>query len=158
MAIDDRELRNALGRFTTGVCVVGVVAGSGESLGLTVNSFASVSLDPPLVLWSLRNDSEVYAEFSAPRYFAINVLAKEHHGHSGRYAIKGDHRLDPEHFTPGKYGAPIVRDALASFECELHATYDGGDHLIILGRVRDVQKRDDGEPLLFYRGGYRHLA
>ena len=156
--IDSRELRNALGRFATGICIISTVTDSGRPLGLTANSFASVSLDPPLVLWSLQNNSDVFAEFSTPQFFAINVLAKEHHGHSGRYAKKGDHLLDPEHFTPGKFGAPIVHGALVSFECELHATHDGGDHLIIVGRVRDMQRREDGEPLLFYSGNYHHLA
>ena len=158
MDIDSRELRGALGRFATGICIISTVTDSGRPLGLTANSFASVSLDPPLVLWSLQNNSDVFAEFSTPRFFAINVLAKEHHGHSGRYAKKGDHLLDPEHFTPGKFGAPIVHGALVSFECELHATHDGGDHLIIVGRVRDMQRREDGEPLLFYSGNYHHLA
>ena len=158
MDLDGRELRNALGRYATGVCVISAVTEAGEALGLTANSFASVSLDPPLVLWSLQNNSDVFAEFSRPRFFAINVLAQEHIEHSGRYAKKGDHRLDPAHFTPGKYGAPIVSGALVSFECELHATHEGGDHLIIVGRVRDMQSREDGEPLLFYSGAYRQLS
>ncbi len=158
MEIDSRELRNALGRFATGVCIISAVTPQGEALGLTANSFASVSLDPPLVLWSLQNNSEVFSAFSTPRFYAINILALEHEGHSGRYAKKGDHRLDPEHFTPGKFGAPILHQALASFECELHATHDGGDHLIIVGRVRDMHTRPEGAPLLFFCGGYRQLA
>ena len=158
MEIDSRELRDALGRFATGVCVISTVTEQGESLGLTANSFASVSLDPPLVLWSLQNNSDVYEEFSKPRYFAINVLAREHHGHSGQYSRKGEHLLDPDHYVPGRFGAPIVLEALVSFECELHATHDGGDHLIIVGRVRDIMVREDGEPLLFYSGRYHHLG
>ena len=158
MNIDSRELRNALGRFATGVCIISTVTPDGEPLGLTANSFSSVSLEPPLVLWSLQNNSEVFDVFSTPRYFAINVLAKEHQSHSGRYAKKGDHRLDPGHFNPGKFGAPLISDALVSFECELHATHEGGDHLIIVGRVRNVQTREEGEPLLFYSGNYHHLA
>ena len=158
MELDSRELRNALGRFTTGVCVISAVSEAGQPLGLTANSFASVSLDPPLVLWSLQNNSDVFDVFAKPRYFAINVLAKEHEGHSGRYAKKGDHLLDPDHFRPGKFGAPIVHDALVSFECELHATHEGGDHLIIVGRVTAMHAREAGEPLLFYCGGYHHLG
>lgn len=157
MEIDGRELRNALGRFATGVCIISTVSKSGEALGLTANSFASVSLDPPLVLWSLQNNSDVYSLFSAPRYYAINVLAREHQDHSNQYARKGDHLLDPDHFTPGKYGAPLIRDALVSFECEVHASHESGDHLIIVGRVLDMQARSDGEPLLFHSGSYRHL-
>jgi len=158
MKIDGRELRNALGRFTTGVCVITTVTASGEALGLTANSFASVSLDPPLVLWSLQNNSDVYAAFSSPRYFAINVLAAEHLEHSNRYARKGEHLLAEAHYSPGKHGAPIFLDALASFECELHAVHQGGDHLIIVGRVRDMKCRPDGDPLLFYSGVYRELG
>jgi flavin reductase (DIM6/NTAB) family NADH-FMN oxidoreductase RutF len=84
--IDGRELRNALGRFATGVCIISTMTENGKPLGMTANSFSSVSLDPPLVLWSLQNNSEVFDVFSRPRYFAINVLAREHHEHSGRYA------------------------------------------------------------------------
>ncbi len=158
MDIDSRALRNALGRFATGVCVISTVSEKGEPLGLTANSFASVSLDPPLVLWSLQNNSDVYDIFSSARYYAINVLATDHLEHSNRYAKKGDHLLDPGHFRSGKFGAPLVEDALVSFECELHATHEGGDHLIIVGRVTDMQAREDGEPLLFYSGSYRNLA
>jgi flavin reductase (DIM6/NTAB) family NADH-FMN oxidoreductase RutF len=156
--IDSRELRNALGRFATGVCIISTMTEKGEPLGMTANSFSSVSLDPPLVLWSLQNNSEVFDVFSRPQYFAINVLAREHHEHSARYARKGDHVLHPDHFIPGECGVPIVPEALVSFECELYATYEGGDHLIIVGRVISVHTRDDGEPLLFYSGNYRSLA
>jgi len=157
MTIDARELRNTLGRFATGVCVITTVGADGTPLGLTANSFASVSLEPPLVLWSLQNNSDVYASFSRPRSFAINVLALEHLELSNQYAKKGDHRLAPGHFRWGRHGAPLIRDALASFECELYATHEGGDHLIIVGRVRDVTCRPTGRPLLFYAGGYREL-
>ena len=160
MNIDSREFRNALGRFATGVCVISAVSDKGDALGLTANSFSSVSLDPPLVLWNLQNNSDVYDIFSSARHFAINVLSSAHQEHSNRYAKKGDHLLDPGHFTIGEFGAPIVDEALVSFECELHATHEGGDHLIILGRVRHVHTRDgdEGEPLLFYSGNYHRLA
>jgi flavin reductase (DIM6/NTAB) family NADH-FMN oxidoreductase RutF len=93
MDIDGRELRNALGRFATGVCLITTVSEEGEALALTANSFSSVSLDPPLVLWCLQNNSDVYDIFARPRYFAINVLAKEQQDHSNRYARKGDHQI-----------------------------------------------------------------
>ena len=157
MDIDGRELRNALGRFATGVCLITTVTDKGEALALTANSFSSVSLDPPLVLWSLQNNSDVYDAYAHPRYFAINVLAREQEGHSNQYSRKGEHQLAPEHFHLGKFGSPIVHDALASFECELETTHEGGDHLIIIGRVRDMVTRADGDPLLFYSGAYREL-
>ena len=158
MSIEGRELRNALGRFATGVCLITVMTEDKSAVALTANSFSSVSLDPPLVLWCLQNNSEVYQLFAQPRYYAISVLSAEQEEHSSRYARKGDHQLDPDHFIPGKHGSPIIRDCLVSFECELEATHEGGDHLIIVGRVRDMQARASGNPLLFYAGAYGKLA
>jgi flavin reductase (DIM6/NTAB) family NADH-FMN oxidoreductase RutF len=158
MNIDGRELRDALGRFATGVCLITTVSEEGEALAMTANSFSSVSLDPPLVLWSLQNNSDVYDIFARPRYYAINVLASEQESLSNQYARKGQHQLDSAHFSPGKYGAPVISNALVSFECELDATHEGGDHLIIVGRVLDMSTRPSGDPLLFYCGGYRELA
>lgn len=158
MSFDGRELRNALGRFATGVCLITTTTEDQQAMALTANSFASVSLDPPLVLWSLQNNSDVYELYARPRYFAINVLAAEQEALSNQYARKGEHEIDPAHFRPGKHGAPIILDALASFECELHATHEGGDHLIIVGRVQDMLTRPSGDPLLFYAGGYRELG
>lgn len=159
MELDGREFRNALGRFTTGVCLITAVNEQGEPLALTANSFSSVSLDPPLVLWSLQNNSEVFDVFAGAGHYAINVLAGNQQELSSRYARKGDHVLEPGHFTPGENGgAPLINDALVSFECSLDATHPGGDHLIIVGRVDAMQVRPEGEPLLFYSGAYRALA
>lgn len=159
MELDGRELRNALGRFATGVCLITAVTDEGEPLALTANSFSSVSLDPPLVLWNLQNNSEVFAVYSGAKHYAINVLAGNQQELSSRYARKGDHVLDPEHFTLGENGgAPIINDALVSFECTLDATHPGGDHLIIVGRVDAMNVRPEGEPLVFYSGAYRALA
>ena len=157
MSFDGRELRNALGRFATGVCVITTVTDTQQAVGLTANSFSSVSLDPPLVLWNLQNNSDVYDVFSGPRFFAINVLAREQQSHSTQYARKGQHELDSAHYRLGKHGSPVIHDALVSFECELEATHEGGDHLIIVGRVRQMHERPDGEPLLFFSGDYREL-
>jgi flavin reductase (DIM6/NTAB) family NADH-FMN oxidoreductase RutF len=157
MNLEGRKLRDALGRFATGVCVITTMSDNQQALGMTANSFSSVSLDPPLVLWSLQNNSDVYRSFAAPRHFAINVLSSEQQAYSNQYAKKGQHDLDPAHYRLGKYGAPIIRHALATFECKLHATHDGGDHLIIVGRVIDMQQRPTGEPLLFYCGRYHEL-
>lgn len=154
MSFDGRELRNALGRFATGVCVITTTNAEQQAVGITVNSFASVSLDPPLVLWSLQNSSDIYDTFASPRYYAINILCSEHQDMSNFYASKGEHLMDPSHFRNGEHGAPIIHDALASFECELHAVHEGGDHLIIVGQVHDMHARESGEPLLFYCGGY----
>jgi flavin reductase (DIM6/NTAB) family NADH-FMN oxidoreductase RutF len=109
------------------------------------------------VLWSLQNDSDVFQVFSGARYFAINVLVTEQQAHSNQYAKKGEHLLDEAHYRLGKYGAPIIRDALVNFECQMHATHEGGDHLIIVGRVADLTTNPNGDPLLFFSGAYREL-
>lgn len=159
MELDGRELRNALGRFATGVCLITAVTEEGEALALTANSFTSVSLDPPLVLWNLQSNSDVFAVYSGAKNFAINVLAGNQQELSSRYARKGDHLLDPDHFTPGEHGgAPIIKDALVSLECSLDTVHPGGDHVIIVARVDAMHVRPEGEPLLFYSGAYRALA
>ncbi|MCB1842905.1 MAG: flavin reductase family protein [Halioglobus sp.] len=157
MSFDGRQLRNAMGRFATGVCLITTYTDDRQPLALTANSFSSVSLDPPLVLWNLQNNSDVYAHYAGQRFFAINVLSSEQQDMSNHYARKGQHLLDPAHFREGRYGAPIIRNALVNLECELHATHAGGDHLIIVGRIRDMHERPNGKPLLFYAGGYREL-
>ena len=157
MSLEGRELRDALGRFATGVCIITTMSDNQKAVGMTANSFSSVSLDPPLVLWSLQNNSDVYGIFATPRHFAVNILSSEQQAYSNQYAKKGQHDLDPNHYRLGKYGAPIIRHALATFECELHATHEGGDHLIIVGRVIDMSQRPTGEPLLFYCGRYSEL-
>jgi|TARA_R110002072_G_scaffold25932_3_gene86301 flavin reductase (DIM6/NTAB) family NADH-FMN oxidoreductase RutF len=157
MSFDARELRNALGRFATGVCVITTVSDAQQAVGMTANSFSSVSLDPPLLLWCLQNNSDVYDIFARPRYFAVNILSSEQQAHSNQYAKKGQHELDATHFQLGKYGSPVIRNALVTFECELEVAHEGGDHLVILGRVREMHQRSTGEPLLFYSGGYREV-
>ena len=154
--IDPMHFRNVMGQVPTTVTVITAMVDD-MPIAMVIGSFVSVSLDPPLVLWNLQNNSDVYDVFARPRYFAINVLSSEQMEHSNRYAKKGEHQLAPEHFQPGKHGAPIVNDALVTFECELDATHEGGDHLIIVGRVHDMQSRPDGDPLLFYSGAYREL-
>ena len=158
MNLEARQLRDALGRFATGVCLITVVTESGQALALTANSFSSVSLDPPLVLWSLQNSSDVYDTYASASEFAINVLALEQLDLSNLYARKGEHLLDPAHYTLGEHGAPVIRDALVAFECGQHATHEGGDHLIIIGEVRSVTAREEGVPLLFFGGAYRELG
>ncbi|MFK7977093.1 MAG: flavin reductase family protein [Halioglobus sp.] len=158
MSFDGRELRDALGQFATGVCLITVVSEAGEALAMTANSFSSVSLDPPLILWSLQNNSDVFDAFASPKHFAINVLNSNQLDQSNYYARKEQHQLQDEHFSSGKHGAPIIKGALASFECELDATHPAGDHLIIIGRVVDMHRADAGDPLLFFSGGYRYLS
>ncbi|GAB3307933.1 flavin reductase family protein [Haliea atlantica] len=157
MQLDGRELRNALGRFATGVCLITTVNEEGEALALTANSFSSVSLEPPLVLWSLQNNSDVYHIYSGAKRYAINVLSDGQQELSNRYARKGDHGLEAGHYRMGDSGAPIIEGALLSLECSLEAAHPGGDHIILVGRVEGVHLAE-GDPLLFYGGAYRALA
>jgi flavin reductase (DIM6/NTAB) family NADH-FMN oxidoreductase RutF len=157
MQIDSRELRTILGRFATGVCVITTVTPADKAVGLTANSFSSVSLEPPLVLWSLQNNSESYADFARPQRYAINILTSDQEALSTQYARKGDHELAAEHYSRGLFGNPILEGALASFECELETTHEAGDHLIIIGRVMAMEVRSTGDPLVFYSGAYRKL-
>ena len=152
----DRELRGALGQFATGVCLITVDDEQSGQLALTANSFSSVSLDPPLVLWSIQNNSDCYREYTDCGFFGISVLASEHEALSNHYAKKGNHAIDADRFTLDKQGTPLLTNALANFSCATHAVIDAGDHQIIVGRVIDFST-NNGTPLLFYGGKYDRL-
>ena len=158
MSFNSREFRDALGAFATGVCVITASPRGWEPFGMTVNSFASVSLAPPLILWSLQNDSDMYEAFEQVKHFAVNILRCDQQAMSNQYAKKGDHALTAGHWAEGGTGVPIMPSTLVSMECELEARYPGGDHVILIGRVLEFSRRDDGEPLLFCSGAYRELA
>ncbi len=158
MCFDLREFRDALGQFATGVCVITANPEGWEPFGLTVNSFASVSLEPPLILWSLQSDSEMIEAFNKAERFTVNILRAEQEQLSTQYAIKGDHILAAEHFEWGANGTPIMPATLVSLECEMEARHPGGDHIILMGRVTELSQHAAGAPLLFCAGGYRQLA
>lgn len=151
------HFREALGRFATGVAVA-TCAGTGEGpVGVTINSFSSVSLDPPLVLWCLDKASDRRDAFLASDHFAINVLARAQQALSVRFAEVGQHDFTGIRYEEKATGAPVMPDALASFDCEVQARHDAGDHWIMVGQVVDLSSRE-GEPLLFFRGNYRGLG
>jgi flavin reductase (DIM6/NTAB) family NADH-FMN oxidoreductase RutF len=155
-----RALRSSLGLFATGVCVVGAMDLDGQPIGLTVNSFSSVSLNPPLVLWSLDRGSDTMPVFEAARSFSINVLGDGAQDLSQRLSRKGGHRLHDGEWVPGATGAtgaPVLRDAIAHFDCTVWARHDGGDHVILVGEVKAHAHREGAHPLLYYRGRYRAL-
>ncbi len=155
--IDTREFRDALGKFATGVCVVTVTAPDGTPIGMTVNSFASVSLEPPLVLWSIQNNSECREAFSNSDSFVINVLAEDQQALSNQYATRNEHDLKEGQFTVSERGNALLNDALVSFECKVWARYPGGDHEILVGEVV-AQQVNANDPLLFFGGKYGALA
>lgn len=154
---DVRKFRNALGCYTTGVAVVTTREGEGTPIGITVNSFSSVSLDPPLVLWCLDKQSDTLEMFQRAKHFTVNVLREEHQEVSSRLARKGDHSLEGVELLHGKSGTPALAEALAHFECEVEARHDAGDHVIMIGRVLKFDYVEEGRPLLYHRGGYQNL-
>ena len=150
-----RALRNALGQFATGVTVVTTQTDKGP-LGITANSFSSVSLDPPLVLWSPARASRRFAAFEAATHYAIHVLSDTQEHVCKRFSTDG-FDFDGLDWAPGQNGAPLIGGALAQFECTRYAAHDGGDHLIIVGRVTQA-RQTAGKPLIFAQGAFRALT
>lgn len=149
--------RRALGCFPTGVGVVTTLVG-GLARGITVNSFTSVSLDPPLILWCIDARSSRSPAFTAAKAFTISVLAREHEMVSARLATPGEHGLDGLELVETALGPPAIADALAVLECTQETLHEAGDHTIIVGRVARFTWRKNGEPLVFFRGRYGALA
>ena len=152
--VEPPEFRRVLGHFVTGVTVVTTRDRSDAPAGLTANSFASVSLAPPLVLVCIDKTSKTHALIAAAGVFAVNVLGDAQEGISRRFADETEGRFDGITWRPEITGAPVLDDVLAWVDCRLHSTCDGGDHTIYIGEVIAGDARE-GVPLLFYRGGYR---
>ncbi|AVD95030.1 flavin reductase family protein [Pseudomonas putida] len=154
--IDPRAFRNALGNFPTGVTIMTAVL-AGRKVGVTANSFSSVSLNPALILWSIDKRSSSYEVFSQASHFAVNILAAEQIDLSNRFARSGEEKFAAVEHTCGAGGAPVFYGCSAHLECELFGQIDAGDHHVILGQV--VAFTDHGRaPLVFHKGAYISLA
>ncbi|NQV61512.1 MAG: flavin reductase family protein [Alphaproteobacteria bacterium] len=156
--IDPRAFRDAMGCFASAVTVVSTTSNQGQAVGVTVNSFNSVSLDPPLVLFCLGREATNHDHFMAAGRFAVNILRREQDKISNGFAADGANffqTLEPEISVLGN---PLVPNALAVFDCEIEAVHDGGDHVILIGRVRELRHDPKGEPLLYYRGRYSAVS
>jgi flavin reductase (DIM6/NTAB) family NADH-FMN oxidoreductase RutF len=151
---DRRDYRRALGQFATGVTVVTARASDGRRLGVTVNSFSSVSLNPPLILWSLSRQTPSLADFTNATHFAVNVLEAHQHHLSRQFSTPLPDKFAGVEFSEGAAGVPILNGVIAQFVCRKVRQYDGGDHVIFLGEVEQY-KYGDGEPLVFHSGRYR---
>ena len=156
MSLFEREFRDCLGRFATGVALI-TVMDEGSARAMTINSFASVSLDPPLILWSLAKDSHRYDRFLSAQNFAVNILAADQADLSAACARNDDLHANGGQWTLADNGAPLLKDAIARFECRRHAVMPGGDHEIILGEVLNVDRPRDAEALVFVRSGYKQI-
>lgn len=155
---DRREFRNALGRFATGVTVITACGINGRPIGLTANSFSSVSLDPPLVLWSLAKTSFNAPHFLAASHFAVHVLAYDQRWVADRFASRAGERFEGLPFTLSEEGVPVLAGCMARFECRTADIVDGGDHHIFLATPIAIEcSTDHAEPLIFHCGGYASL-
>lgn len=153
--LDERDLRDALGCYATGVTVVTTMSARGP-LGMTANSFASVSLAPPLVLWSPARRSARFPAFEAAEHFAIHVLAEDQQALAERFAREGENFSGLD-LREGLGRAPLLSGCAAVFECAHAAGHDGGDHLIVVGEVIRMHHTDQ-RPLLYHRGQYAKVA
>ena len=155
--VSGEEFRRVCGRFATGVAVASVTDERGAAHGLTVSSFTSVSLDPPLVLICLGNEVTMIEAFRHASHFGINILREEDRELSQRFATKGHDRFNGIAWRRGGTGVPLIDCALATIECETHQRIASGDHDILVGRVVAAVV-EDGAPLVYYASRYRKLA
>jgi flavin reductase (DIM6/NTAB) family NADH-FMN oxidoreductase RutF len=152
-SIDSRDFRNALGTYATGVTIITAAGAGGKPYGLTCNSFASVSLNPPLVLWSLGMFSQGLSIFQNASHFTVNVLGASQQALAARFAKSSDDKFAGVEWTPGLGNAPVLANSIANFQCRAANRYYGGDHVIFLGAV-EAYSYNRHEPLLFARGGF----
>ncbi len=156
--VDPTAFRQVLARFATGVVVVTGATPEGPA-GLTCQSFSSLSLDPPLILLSTARSSSTWPRIAATGRFAVNVLGADQQEVSGRFAVSGGDKFAGQEWRAGVLGNPLLDGAIAHVECDVEAVHDGGDHEIVVGRVRALSAPAvDAEPLLYFRSAYRRLA
>jgi 3-hydroxy-9,10-secoandrosta-1,3,5(10)-triene-9,17-dione monooxygenase reductase component len=153
LAPDAATYRTVLGHFATGVVIVTAIDGD-EPVGMACNSFTSVSLEPPLVLFCAAKSSTTWPRIQAAGKWAANILDDDGEEVCRLFAQKGADRFAQIAYTPGRTGAPILEDALAYVDCETLVEHDAGDHVIVVGKVVELGHQHGGKPLLFYRGGY----
>jgi flavin reductase (DIM6/NTAB) family NADH-FMN oxidoreductase RutF len=156
-SFDTREFRRALGTFPTGVAVVTARAPSGAFVGLTINSFSSLSLEPPLVLWSLQLASPSLGAFDRARRFAVNILAEDQVELSRRFASQVANKFSDLEVHAGIEGVPLIGGCAARLECRAAARHNGGDHVLFIGQVERFEYDPRKRPLVFYAGRY-HAA
>ena len=154
--VNGRALRDAFGSFATGVTIVTTSAPAGVDIGLTANSFSSVSLDPPMVLWSLARTSSNIEAFRNSAHFAVHILSADQETLSARFASKGIDRFNGLALDRGPDGIPMLPDCMARFTCRLAYQYEGGDHVIFVGEIVDFS-HSARKPLVFHGGRYGML-
>ena len=156
MAVDAREIRNVLGHFATGVTVITTKDSTGKPFGLTVNSFTSLSLNPPLVIVCVDKTVDCYSCFDESKVFAVNVLNEDQEELSRRFATKGIEKFEGIQWRMGENGSPLLDGVIGAIECKVTHSYEGGDHTIFLGEILSATAKGD-RPLLFFKGKYHRL-
>ena len=151
--IDNRKLRNALGSFPTGVCLVTTIDKEGKREGMTINSFSSVSLTPPLILWSIRNDARSASTFINESHFNLSVLAASQHDLAMHFARPAPDKFTSHeaHFEVGQNNCPKLLESVATYECSVYSRHQEGDHMILIGKVTNFTS-SDAPPLFFHKG------
>ncbi len=155
--LDPRALRNVLGCYATGVAVVTALGDENRPVGMTINSFSSVSLDPPLVLWSIGLKSPSYSAFMEHPGFAINILEAGCKDLSLNFATPSEDKFRDVSWRSGEFGSPVLMDALATLECRTEDRIRSGDHEIFIGRVLQIDQKE-GDPLIFHRGSFAEIG
>ncbi|WP_322516612.1 flavin reductase family protein [Rhodopseudomonas palustris] len=158
MSLDQRSFRSALSQFATGVAVITARGEANALIGMTMSSFNSVSLDPPLILFSVDRRALSLAAMQAADGYAVNILSRGQEALSNQFAKASSDKWSNVSHSIGHAEAPLLAGALAHFECAPYAQYDGGDHVIFVGRVVRFGVREDEEPLVFFRGKYQCLG
>jgi len=158
MSIEPREFRDTVGCFATGITIITTVEADGNPVGLTANSFTSLSLDPPMVLFCLDYKVASFDAFQAGGHFAVNILSTGQQDLSNRFAKSGAEKWDGVTFDTWDTGSPILPGCLANMECQVSSINEGGDHVIVIGEVkRLIRAEGDVNPLVYFRGGYANL-
>lgn len=157
MNFDPRTLRDALGLFVTGVTVVTARADSGQRVGVTANSFNSVSMSPPLILWSLHRQSNCLPTFQAASHFCVNILGEEQAEFSRQFAVPSEDKFAGLNTESGIGDVPLLPNCAARLECRTYARHDGGDHVIFIGEVLHLSANHEARPLVFHGGKYAAL-
>jgi len=156
--IEPKDFRRALGHFATGVTVVTTLDSQGQPIGVTASSFNSVSLEPPLVLWSIGRNAYSYPAFAEAEHFAVHVLGEHQQEWSNRFGRAGEDKVAGLDCREGIAGVPLLEGCPVRFECRTEHRYEGGDHLILVGRVLRLSEADEAAaPLPFHRGRYAGL-
>ena len=140
--------------YPTGVCVISTQIETQVPFGITVNSLTSLSLEPPLLMWNLQKSSDTYRDWRDAELFAVSMLRADQAYLAKRFAVRGQHGFEKSELARGDTGCPMLADCLGTFECALHARYEEGDHVIMIGEVLAASPRSDASPLTYHKGLY----